>query len=224
MDTEQDTTEAEVALDAAPANEGDSGGLLDRFDEMFNEDGEAKEGTEAHYGDEEAPVAEDETAEPAAEDDAESEVEEQPTEEQEQDEEPEATEEPASEEDKDTSYEDETNQHIEEMYDDPNPGRKFREIRNQYKEANERISELEKQLENAHETALDSEEVQQMKLKIDSYADIEERYKAAQDRLAILDYESSDDYKQQFVTPYDKIVDFATTIEQANEIDKGKLV
>ena len=209
MDNEQDTTNEAESDEVA--------GLLDRFDELFDEGGVPKEGTEqALSGDD--PVAEVETEEVAEEpaEEPSDDVADESTE----DAESEEVEESTSEQDDSAEVDDfdkETEAKIADMQNDPHPGIKYAELR---KELKERETELQR----IKTEGFNSDEVQSLKLKAEKNDVLSSRLKELEDRLSVVDFESTPEFERQVLTPFDEVTTLANTIEQANELDKDAVL
>lgn len=197
MDTEDNTT-----TDSSDTAE--STGLLDRYDELFEADGDPKDGTESLLNDEEEEVKEEADAEEAA-----------PAEEPEADEETEESTE-AKEEDAATTddFDSETEKKIAEMESDPHPGIKFAELRTQLKEA-QQLAESYK------ENATQSEEYQTLKLQAERSEQLESQLQELQQQLNVVEYSATPEYKSQVEKPMEDMRNLSGIIEQGNSIAEG---
>ena len=197
MDTEDNTT-----LDS---NElADSGGLLDRYDELFEADGDPKDGTESLLNDEDEDPKEDVATEEAApEEEAESE---------------ETTEDATEEKEEDAApadaFDAETAKKIAEMDSDAHPGIKFAELRTQLKEA-------QQQAESYKENAAQSEEFQTLKLQAERSEQLESQLQELQQQLNVVEYRATPEYKAQVEKPLEDMRNLSGIIEQGNSIAEG---
>lgn len=197
MDTEDNTT-----TDSSDTAE--STGLLDRYDELFEADGDPKDGTESLLNDEEEEAKEEVDAEEAA-----------PEEEAEADEE---TEESTEEKEEDAApaddFDAETDKKIAEMESDPHPGIKFAELRTQLKEA-QQLAESYK------ENATQSEEYQTLKLQAERTEQLESQLQELQQQLNVVEYRATPEYKSQVEKPMEDMRNLSGVIEQGNSIAEG---
>lgn len=197
MDTEDNTT-----TDSSDTAE--STGLLDRYDELFEADGDPKDGTESLLNDEEEEAKEEVDAEEAA-----------PEEEAEADEE---TEESTEEKEEDAApaddFDAETDKKIAEMESDPHPGIKFAELRTQLKEA-QQLAESYK------ENATQSEEYQTLKLQAERTEQLESQLQELQQQLNVVEYRATPEYKSQVEKPLEDMRNLSGVIEQGNSIAEG---
>ena len=197
MDTEDNTT-----TDSSDTAE--STGLLDRYDELFEADGDPKDGTESLLNDEEEEAKEEVDAEEAA-----------PEEEAEADEE---TEESTEEKEEDAApaddFDAETDKKIAEMESDPHPGIKFAELRTQLKEAQQLA-------EGYKENATQSEEYQTLKLQAERTEQLESQLQELQQQLNVVEYRATPEYKSQVEKPLEDMRNLSGVIEQGNSIAEG---
>jgi hypothetical protein len=208
MDNEQDTTN--------DAQDDGITGLLDRFDELFDEGGVPKEGTEETLSGEDASVeaeAEDATAEPAEEATEEATAEEST----EADAEPEAAEDESEASDEPDDFDKETQEKIADMENDPHPGIKFAELRKELKERDAEIERIKAE-------GVNTDEMQALKLKAERNEQLEARLKEMEDRLSVVDFESTPEFAAQVLTPFEEIGTLAETIEKTNDLEKDTVL
>lgn len=211
MDTENDTN-AEVGEDST--------GLLERFDELFTEDGDPKNGTaelldEADTTQEESESPETEATQEATEAD---ESEADASEEAEEAEETEESAEEASEEsdEEKDDFDKETEEKVAEMATDAHPGIKFAELRQELKEAKQALQERQGEVEN-------TEEVQKLKLQAERTETLEAEISELRKQLSIADYSTTPEYKEQVEKPINDLQSLADMIEKTNSIPEGSI-
>lgn len=202
MDTEDNMNE-EAAEDSA--------GLLDRYDELFEADGEAKEGTETILSDEDDVKSEQPEAE-EVEEEEEMSASEDAEESEETKEQPEAEQDDTEKDD----FDKDTEAKIDEMDTDAHPGIKFRELRNELKEA-------QQALELARNEATETEEVQALKLKAEESDTLKSELEELKKQLSVVEYRSTSEYKNQVETPMSELRSLSQVIEEGNSIDKGEV-
>lgn len=201
MDTEDNTNE-----EAAESE--DSAGLLDRYDELFEADGEAKAGTESLLSEEaESDEAEGEVkVDPEADAETEAEVHEST---------PEDSPETEAEEEKD-AFDAETAAKIKEMDTDSHHGIKFSELRNELKE-------LQNEVQNYKDQSTQTEEFQGMKLKAERADNLETELRELQRQLSVVEYKATPEYKTQVEKPRNDLRELSEIIEKSNSIESGEV-
>lgn len=208
MDTE-DTTNKEAATE-------ESGGLLDRFDELFDSDGEAKEGTEALLSDNEQVTDEAEAESDAKEQEEQVEATEE-AEDAEQSEDADAedaAEQDSTPDEEKDSFDIETDEKIADMENDPHPGIKFAELRQDLKKAQAEIETLKTE-------GVNTEEMQQLKLQAERSEALEKELKDLQQHLSVVDYQTTREYKNTVERPLNGIKSYSAEMEKANKIPEG---
>lgn len=218
MTTEQETTDG-----------GDTGGLdgiMDRFDTMFDEDGAPKEGTDEVYGDDTEPkAAESDATEETPEITTDESDSENPVSDDEvQNEEKDAdsvADDTETDKTKDTDdYDKETLEIAKDLHLAPpsEQGRAFKNLRDKLKTEvaarDQRILELEQGISA-------SAEYESLKIKAERAEKLNEELTQAQQRLHLLDYKTTPDYKSQVDVPRQSIFELAAVIEKNNSIEPG---
>lgn len=199
-------------------------GLLERFDELFEEGGVPKNGTaEVLSGDdmsidepsEEKPVQESvqEDAEEATSDDEQEDAEDDATTESDES----ASTDADEAEETDDVFDKETQDKITDMENDPHPGIKFAELRQQLKEKEQELATIKSE-------GVNTDEMQQFKLKAEKSDQLESRLKDLESRLSVVDFESTPEFARQVLEPFEEVAVLSETIEKANSLDKDAIL
>ena len=103
---------------------------------------------------------------------------------------------------------------IKDLYDDPKPGVRFAELKRELKDAKVEMERLRTETP-------ETEEVVQLRAQAAASANIQADLDAAKERLNLIDYESTPEYEQQIVQPFNDLSTAAKHIDEANGLDAG---
>ncbi|MBT8449773.1 MAG: hypothetical protein KJO69_08790, partial [Gammaproteobacteria bacterium] len=104
-------------------------------------------------------------------------------------------------------FEEETWNKIKEMGTDPHAGIKYKELRDELKAYKQKESEFSQSVES-------SEEVMQLKAKLESLEEIETQYQEMRNKAAMVDYTQTEEYKQYVDAPFSRMITDATALEE----------
>ena len=123
------------------------------------------------------------------------------------------TEEPKAEVD-DKSFEDLLKAEIKELYDDPKPGVKFASLKRE-------VKDLKAEMERLRTETPETDEVVQLRAQAAASSNIQADLDAARQRLNLIDYESTPEYEQQIIEPFNELSTAAKHIDAANGLEEG---
>ena len=117
----------------------------------------------------------------------------------------------------DEDFDQETWRKLEEMGLDPHTGIKFRENREQLRQALKQVEELKANAGN-------SEEVQELRAKVASYENLEGDYNELKRTAALNDYRQTDEYVQEVTRPFQQIEKISKLLEKSAGLDEGSIL
>ncbi len=103
---------------------------------------------------------------------------------------------------------------IQDLYDDPKAGIRFVELKQELKNAKSQIEEMK-------EGSLNSPEVQELRARASVADELKGELDSALQRLSQIDYESTPEYEQAIVAPYNELEVAASQIDSANGLEEG---
>lgn len=106
---------------------------------------------------------------------------------------------------------------IKELYENPNQGLKWAEIRGENKSLKEENAQLKS-------GSMTTPEMQEISAKAERVAQVEVALKEAQDKLALFDFQATPEYRNQIEIPYQNIASTASNIEASASIPEGSIL
>lgn len=103
---------------------------------------------------------------------------------------------------------------IKELYDDPKAGLKFASLKRELKE-------VKAERERLRTETPETDEVVQLRAQAAAASNIQADLDAAKQRLNLIDYESTPEYEQQIVEPFNELSTAAKHIDAANGLEEG---
>lgn len=114
-------------------------------------------------------------------------------------------------------FEQETWKKLEEMGLDPHTGIKFKEAREELRQAREEVAKLKA-------NSVDSAEMQELRAKVADYENLQTDYKELKQNAALNDYRQTDEYDNQVTQPYTELQKMANLLEKSSGIDEGTIL
>jgi len=114
----------------------------------------------------------------------------------------------------DTDFESQLKAEIKELYDDPKPGVKFASLKRE-------VKDLKTEMERLRTETPETDEVVQLRAQASAASSIQADLDAAKQRLNLIDYESTPEYAQQIVQPFNDLEVATKHIDDANGLEPG---
>jgi len=100
---------------------------------------------------------------------------------------------------------------------DAKAGAKWKTLKQQLRDANQQIADLQ-----ANPT--DSQELEQLRSRMQAYEEMETNYSELQKKAALHDYTQTPEYKSQVEEPFESIQTLASNLETANGLEEGTII